>query len=111
MINGSTIERIITPRLALTTAGYLAYERDLHVLVILMDMSSYVDALRKVFVAREEFPGRRDYPGYMYTNINTIYECAGRVVGRNGSIKQLPTLTICLMKYVIVKDMTRSGRF
>mmetsp|Transcript_24166 Transcript_24166/g.83902 ORF Transcript_24166/g.83902 Transcript_24166/m.83902 type:complete len:517 (-) Transcript_24166:59-1609(-) len=89
-----TIERIITPRLALTTAEYLAYERELHVLVILTDMSSYADALREVSAAREEVPGRRSYPGYMYTDLSTIYERAGRVAGSNGSITQLPILTM-----------------
>ena len=69
LANDPTIERIITPRLALTTAEYLAYERDLHVLVILTDMSSYADALREVSAAREEVPGRRGYPGYMYTDL------------------------------------------
>merc|ERR1712037_206935 len=94
LANDPTIERIITPRLALTTAEYLAYERDLHVLVILTDMSSYADALREVSAAREEVPGRRGYPGYMYTDLSTIYERAGRVVGRNGSITQLPILSM-----------------
>jgi len=94
LANDPTIERIITPRLALTTAEYLAYERDLHVLVILTDMSSYADALREVSAAREEVPGRRGYPGYMYTDLSTIYERAGRVVGRNGSITQIPILTM-----------------
>lgn len=94
LANDPTIERIITPRLALTTAEYLAYERDLHVLVILTDMSSYADALREVSAAREEVPGRRGYPGYMYTDLSTIYERAGRIVGRNGSITQLPILTM-----------------
>jgi V-type H+-transporting ATPase subunit B len=89
-----TIERIITPRLALSTAEYLAYERDMHVLVILTDMSSYADALREVSAAREEVPGRRGYPGYMYTDLSTIYERAGRIVGRNGSITQFPILTM-----------------
>lgn len=89
-----TIERIITPRLALTTAEYLAYEREMHVLVILTDMSSYADALREVSAAREEVPGRRGYPGYMYTDLSTIYERAGRVVGKNGSITQFPILTM-----------------
>jgi len=89
-----TIERIITPRLALTTAEYLAYERELHVLVILTDMSSYADALREVSAAREEVPGRRSYPGYMYTDLSTIYERAGRVLGSNGSITQFPILTM-----------------
>merc|ERR1712021_44147 len=94
LANDPTIERIITPRLALTTAEYLAYERDLHVLVILTDMSSYADALREVSAAREEVPGRRGYPGYMYTDLSTIYERAGRVEGRNGSITQFPILTM-----------------
>lgn len=74
-----TIERIITPRLALTTAEYLAYEKEMHVLVILTDMSQYADALKEVSAAREEVPGRRSYPGYMYTDLSTIYERAGRV--------------------------------
>jgi len=94
LANDPTIERIITPRLALTTAEYLAYERELHVLVILTDMSSYADALREVSAAREEVPGRRGYPGYMYTDLSTIYERAGRIFGRNGSITQLPILTM-----------------
>lgn len=81
-----TIERIITPRLALTAAEYLAYEREMHVLVILTDMSQYADALKEVSAAREEVPGRRSYPGYMYTDLSTIYERAGRVEGKNGSI-------------------------
>merc|ERR1711998_489399 len=89
-----TIERIITPRLALTTAEYLAYTKDRHVLVILTDMSSYADALREVSAAREEVPGRRGYPGYMYTDLATIYERAGRVEGINGSITQFPILTM-----------------
>merc|ERR1712178_590261 len=76
------------------TAEYLAYERELHVLVILTDMSSYADALREVSAAREEVPGRRGYPGYMYTDLATIYERAGRVTGRNGSITQIPILTM-----------------
>merc|ERR1711983_694193 len=94
LANDPTIERIITPRLALTTAEFLAYERDLHVLVILTDMSSYADALREVSAAREEVPGRRGFPGYMYTDLATIYERAGRVEGRNGSITQIPILTM-----------------
>merc|ERR1711896_109232 len=89
-----TIERIITPRLALTTAEYLAYQCEKHVLVILTDMSSYADALREVSAAREEVPGRRGYPGYMYTDLSTIYERAGRVEGRSGSITQFPILTM-----------------
>jgi len=94
LANDPTIERIITPRLALTTAEYLAYERELHVLVILTDMSSYADALREVSAAREEVPGRRGYPGYMYTDLATLYERAGRVHGKRGSITQLPILTM-----------------
>jgi len=89
-----TIERIITPRLALTTAEYLAYEKGLHVLVILTDISSYADALREVSAAREEVPGRRGYPGYMYTDFSTLYERAGRVNGKPGSITQIPILTM-----------------
>jgi V-type H+-transporting ATPase subunit B len=94
LANDPTIERIITPRLALTTAEYLAYEEEMHVLTILTDMSSYANALREISAAREEVPGRRGYPGYMYTDLSTIYERAGRVVGKNGSITQLPILTM-----------------
>jgi len=94
LANDPTIERIITPRLALTTAEYLAYECGKHVLVILTDMSSYADALREVSAAREEVPGRRGYPGYMYTDLSTIYERAGRVEGKPGSITQIPILTM-----------------
>uniref|UniRef100_A0A671WIY0 Vacuolar proton pump subunit B n=1 Tax=Sparus aurata TaxID=8175 RepID=A0A671WIY0_SPAAU len=89
-----SIERIITPRLALTSAEYLAYQCEKHVLVILTDMSSYAEALREVSAAREEVPGRRGFPGYMYTDLATIYERAGRVEGRNGSITQIPILTM-----------------
>lgn len=94
LANDPTIERIITPRLALTTAEYLAYEREMHVLTILTDMSSYADALREVSAAREEVPGRRGYPGYMYTDLSTIYERAGRIHGKNGSITQIPILSM-----------------
>ncbi|RMX98590.1 hypothetical protein D0867_12385, partial [Hortaea werneckii] len=94
LANDPTIERIITPRLALTTAEYYAYQLEKHVLVILTDLSSYCDALREVSAAREEVPGRRGYPGYMYTDLATIYERAGRVEGRNGSITQVPILTM-----------------
>merc|ERR1719197_143918 len=94
LANDPTIERIVTPRIALTVAEFLAYERDKHVLVILTDMSSYADALREVSAAREEVPGRRGFPGYMYTDLSTIYERAGRVVGREGSITQIPILTM-----------------
>ncbi|KAI9296242.1 V-type ATPase [Neoconidiobolus thromboides FSU 785] len=94
LANDPTIERIITPRLALTAAEYYAYQLEKHVLVIFTDMSSYADALREVSAAREEVPGRRGYPGYMYTDLATIYERAGRVEGRNGSITQIPILTM-----------------
>src|ERR1700709_1935237 len=89
-----SIERIITPRLALTTAEYYAYQLEKHVLVILTDLTAYCDALREVSAAREEGTGRRGYPGYMYTDLSTIYERAGRVEGRNGSITQIPILTM-----------------
>lgn len=94
LANDPTIERIITPRIALTTAEYLAYDCGRHVLVILTDMSSYADSLREVSAAREEVPGRRGYPGYMYTDLATIYERAGRVDGREGSITQIPILSM-----------------
>jgi V-type H+-transporting ATPase subunit B len=94
LADDATIERIITPRLALTTAEYLAYEEEMHVLTILTDMSAYANALREISAAREEVPGRRGYPGYMYTDLSTIYERAGRVCGSNGSITQLPILTM-----------------
>jgi len=94
LANEPTIERIVTPRLALTTAEYFAYTKEQHVFVILTDMSSYADALREVSAAREEVPGRRGYPGYMYTDLSTIYERAGRVEGKNGSITQFPILTM-----------------
>jgi len=94
LANDPTIERIVTPRLALTTAEYLAYDCGKHVLVILTDMSSYADALREVSAAREEVPGRRGFPGYMYTDLACIYERAGRVHGRSGSITQIPILTM-----------------
>ncbi|KAM9030784.1 V-type proton ATPase subunit B-like [Megaptera novaeangliae] len=94
LANDPTIERIITPRLALTTAHFLAYQCEKHVLVILTDMSSHAEALREVSAAREEVPGRRGFPGYMYTDLATLYERAGRVEGRNGSITQIPILTM-----------------
>jgi V-type H+-transporting ATPase subunit B len=94
LANDATIERIITPRLALTTAEFLAYQEEMHVLTILTDMSAYANALREISAAREEVPGRRGYPGYMYTDLSTIYERAGRVNGSNGSITQLPILTM-----------------
>jgi V/A-type H+-transporting ATPase subunit B len=88
------IERIITPRMALTAAEYLAFECDMHVLVILTDMTNYCEALREIAAAREEVPGRRGYPGYMYTDLSTNYERAGRIRGKNGSITQIPILSM-----------------
>jgi len=88
------VERLITPRLALTAAEYLAYERDMHVLVILTDMTNYCEALRQIGAAREEVPGRQGYPGYMYTDLASIYERAGKIKGRKGSITQVPILTM-----------------
>ena len=88
------IERIITPRLALTTAEYLAYELGYHVLVILTDITNYCEALRQIGAAREEVPGRRGYPGYMYTDLATLYERAGRIKGKKGSITQIPILSM-----------------
>jgi V/A-type H+-transporting ATPase subunit B len=88
------VERIATPRLALTAAEYLAYEKGYHVTVILTDMTNYCEALREVSAARKEVPGRRGYPGYLYTDLATIYERAGRIRGKNGSITQIPILTM-----------------
>lgn len=88
------IERIATPRLALTAAEYLAFEKGYQVTVILTDMTNYCDALREVSAARREVPGRRGYPGYLYTDLSTIYERAGRIRGNDGSITQIPILTM-----------------
>ncbi|MEM3523510.1 MAG: V-type ATP synthase subunit B [Thermoproteota archaeon] len=90
----STVERIIAPRVALTIAEYLAFEKEYHVLVVMSDMSSYCEALRESSLARGEIPGRRGYPGYMYTDLATIYERAGLVSGRNGSLTQMPILSM-----------------
>lgn len=89
-----TVERLITPKCALTTAEYLAFECGMQVLVILTDMTNYCEALREISAAREEVPGRRGYPGYMYTDLATIYERAGRIKGKKGSITQIPILTM-----------------
>ncbi|WP_202319647.1 ATP synthase subunit B [Archaeoglobus neptunius] len=94
LANDPAIERILTPRMALTAAEFLAYEYDLHILVILTDMTNYCEALREISAAREEVPGRRGYPGYMYTDLATIYERAGRIRGRKGTITQMPILTM-----------------
>lgn len=88
------IERIITPRVALTVAEYLAYDLGMHVLVILTDMTNYAEALREISAAREEVPGRKGYPGYLYTDLSTIYERAGRLIGRKGSVTQMPILSM-----------------
>ena len=88
------VERLVTPRMALTTAEYLAFEKDMHVLVILTDMTNYCESLREIGAAREEVPGRRGYPGYMYTDLAMIYERAGMIKGKKGSVTQIPILTM-----------------
>jgi V/A-type H+-transporting ATPase subunit B len=88
------IERIATPRMALTAAEYLAYDKGMHVLVIMTDMTNYAEALREISAARKEVPGRRGYPGYLYTDLATLYERAGRIRGQEGSITQIPILTM-----------------
>jgi len=88
------IERIATPRMALTCAEYLAFEKDMHILVILIDMTNYAEALREISAARREVPGRRGYPGYLYTDLASIYERAGRIKGKKGSVTLLPILTM-----------------
>jgi len=94
LANDPAIERISTPRIALTTAEYLAFEKDMHILVILTDMTNYCEALREVAAARKEIPGRRGFPGYLYTDLAMLYERAGRIKGRNGSITFIPVLTM-----------------
>ena len=94
LANDPAVERTITPRLALTTAEYLAFDQGYHVLVILTDVTNYCEALREIGAAREEVPGRRGYPGYMYTDLAQLYERAGRIKGQGGSITQIPILTM-----------------
>lgn len=94
LANDPAIERIATPKMALTAAEYLAFEQGMHVLVILTDITNYADALREVSAARKEVPGRRGYPGYMYTDLASIYERAGRQQGKNGSITMIPILSM-----------------
>ncbi len=94
LANDPAVERIATPRMALTAAEYLAFEKDMHVLVILTDITNYADALREVSAARKEVPGRRGYPGYMYTDLASMYERAGRQKGKPGSITLIPILTM-----------------
>lgn len=94
LANDPAIERISTPRMALTAAEYLAFEKDMQVLVIMTDFTNYAEALRETSAARKEVPGRRGYPGYLYTDLATIYERAGRIKGKKGSITQIPILTM-----------------
>ena len=94
LANDPAVERIATPRMALTAAEYLAFDKDMHVLVILTDITNYADALREISAARKEVPGRRGYPGYMYTDLASLSERAGRQKGKNGSITMIPILTM-----------------
>ena len=94
LANDPAVERIATPRMALTAAVYLAFEKDMHVLVILTDITNYAEALREVSAAKKEVPGRRGYPGYLYTDLATMYERAGRQLGKKGSITMIPILTM-----------------
>ncbi len=94
LANDPAVERIATPRMALTAAEYLAFEKDMHVLVIMTDITNYADSLREVSAARKEVPGRRGYPGYMYTDLASLYERAGRKKGKKGSITMIPILTM-----------------
>ena len=94
LANDPAVERIATPRMALTAAEYLAFEKDMHVLVILTDITNYAEALREVSAAKKEVPGRRGYPGYLYTDLATMYERAGRQMGKKGSITMIPILTM-----------------
>ena len=94
LANDPAVERIATPRMALTAAEYLAYDLGMHVLVIITDLTNYAEALREVSAARKEVPGRRGYPGYLYTDLATMYERAGRIKGKPGSITQIPILTM-----------------
>ena len=94
LANDPAIERIATPRMAITAAEYLAYEKGMHVLVIITDLTNYAEALREVSAARKEVPGRRGYPGYLYTDLASMYERAGRIKGKTGSITQIPILTM-----------------
>ena len=94
LANDPAVERIATPRMALTAAEYLAFDKGMHVLVIMTDITNYCEALREVSAARKEVPGRRGYPGYLYTDLATMYERAGRIIGKEGSITQIPILTM-----------------
>ena len=94
LANDPAVERIATPRMALTAAEYLAFEKDMQVLVIMTDITNYAEALREVSAAKKEVPGRRGYPGYLYTDLATLYERAGRRIGKSGSITMIPILTM-----------------
>lgn len=94
LANDPAVERISTPRMAITAAEYLAFEMDMHVLVIITDITNYADALREVSAARKEVPGRRGYPGYLYTDLATMYERAGKIRGKKGSITMIPILSM-----------------
>ena len=94
MADDPAIERIITPRVALTAAEYLAFDLGIHVLCIISDMTNYAEALREISAAREEVPGGKGYPGYLYTDLATIYERAGKIKGRKGSLTQIPILSM-----------------
>lgn len=94
LANDPAIERLATPKMALTAAEYLAFEKNMHVLVIMTDMTNYANSLREVSAARREVPGRRGYPGYLYTNLATLYERAGRIEGSTGSVTQIPIVTM-----------------
>jgi V/A-type H+-transporting ATPase subunit B len=94
LANDPAIERIATPKMALTAAEYLAFEQDMHVLVVMTDITYYAEALREISAARKEVPGRRGYPGYLYTDLATMYERAGRRLNKEGSITLIPILTM-----------------
>ena len=94
LANDPVVERLITPKIALTLAEYLAYEKGMHILVILTDMTSYAEALREVSSSKGEIPSRKGFPGYLYSDLASLYERAGIVAGRNGSVTQIPILTM-----------------
>lgn len=94
MANDPVVERLITPKVALTVAEYLAYEKDMHILVILTDMTTYAEAMREVSSSKGEIPSRKGYPGYLYSELATIYERAGIIKGAKGSVTQIPILTM-----------------
>src|SRR5699024_8631894 len=94
LANDPAVERISTPRMALPAAEYLAFEQGMHVLVIITDITNYAEALREISAAKKEVPGRRGYPGYLYTDLATMYERAGKIKGKDGSITMIPILTM-----------------